>query len=399
LISRIAGWEKNAMVAALGMRLHGSAAGAGDGRLWATALATSLLANVVIVAGFGIAAVKIAEKRQARPPVSGETASERLVLIVPEVLPPDPPPEPDAAPEPPDRRFARTSDEQRAPRPDTAAFIGERDTRATSDAPPDAAAPPLPSQAGEQPRHENDLETTRGQFQEGPDAPPAPPPQEAMAETRPPAPDPLPQRPPAEPASRGEANERLEPAAAIAAAPNPVDVPVPPEPEPETAGASEPQRPPDGLPEMPEQTERAETPAEPEAAPPPPIRDPAFRSEQRKAAISGSISRTGTSALDVADTPMGRYQSAISKAVEQEWRRNCVRHRDFITPGFLTVRFYVQADGKVRNVAFVGVMETGEIQKGFTLNSIREAPIPPMPDAVRTELDGEPLELTFNFYF
>jgi hypothetical protein len=397
------------MVAALGMRLHGSAAGTSDGRLWATALATSLLANVLVVAAFGIAAVKIAETREARPPAPRPQASERLVLIVPELVPPELPPEPEAAPDPPDRRFARTSDEQRAPRPDTAAFIGERDTRATSDAPPDANAPPLPSQAGEPPRHENDLETTQGQFQEGPDAPPAPPPQEAMAETRPPVPEPPPPSPPAEPASRGEANERPELAETmtdvtpepIAAAPNPVDVPVrrEPEPEQETTATDDPQRPPDGLPEMPEQTELAETPAEPEAAPPPTIRDPAFRSEQRKAAISGSISRTGTSALDVADTPLGRYQSAISKAVEQEWRRNCVRHRDFITPGFLTVRFYVQADGKVRNVAFVGVMETGEIQKGFTLNSIREAPIPPMPDAVRAELDGEPLELTFNFYF
>ncbi len=96
---------------------------------------------------------------------------------------------------------------------------------------------------------------------------------------------------------------------------------------------------------------------------------------------------------------MGRYQSQISRAVELEWQRNCVKHRDFITPGYLTVRFFVQPSGKVRSVQFVGDLQTGEVQKGFTLNSIREAPIPEMPSAVKKEMNGDALELIFNFYF
>ena len=99
------------------------------------------------------------------------------------------------------------------------------------------------------------------------------------------------------------------------------------------------------------------------------------------------------------DSPLGRYQAAIGRAVEQEWQRNCVRHRDYITPGFLTVRFYVEPTGKVRSVMFDGEMQTGEIQKGFTLNSIREAKLPPMPAALRKQFTKEPLELVFNFYF
>jgi hypothetical protein len=124
-----------------------------------------------------------------------------------------------------------------------------------------------------------------------------------------------------------------------------------------------------------------------------------FSGNQRKKAIVGSISRSGRSALDVADSPLGRYQAVISRAVEQEWQRNCVRHRDFITPGFLTVRFFVETSGKVRTVQFVGQMETGEVQKGFTLNSIRDAEIPAMPAAVKKDFAKEPLELIFNFYF
>jgi hypothetical protein len=76
-----------------------------------------------------------------------------------------------------------------------------------------------------------------------------------------------------------------------------------------------------------------------------------------------------------------------------------VRHRDFITPGFLTVRFFVETSGKVRSVQFVGDMETGEVQKGFTLNSIRDAHIPPCPRPCGAEYDDDPLELIFRFYF
>jgi hypothetical protein len=44
-------------------------------------------------------------------------------------------------------------------------------------------------------------------------------------------------------------------------------------------------------------------------------------------------------------------------------------------------------------------METGEVQKGFTLNAIRDAEIPPMPAVLKKEFAKEPLELIFNFYF
>ena len=130
-----------------------------------------------------------------------------------------------------------------------------------------------------------------------------------------------------------------------------------------------------------------------------PAAETGFKGYQRKSAIVGSISRTGRSALDVVDSPLGRYQAVISRAVEQEWQRNCVRHRDFITPGFLTVRFFVEPTGIVRTVQFVGTMETGEVQKGFTLSAIRDAKIPAMPAAVKKDFAKEPLELIFNFYF
>jgi hypothetical protein len=55
--------------------------------------------------------------------------------------------------------------------------------------------------------------------------------------------------------------------------------------------------------------------------------------------------------------------------------------------------------GRVRTVGTVEEFGIGVIQKGFTHKAIREADLPRMPDEVRKELQGEPLELLYNFIF
>lgn len=324
-------------------------------------------------------------------------------MIYPEIAQASPkaePPPPASAKKP---EFIRTSEDQTATPPEKPAFIGERDTLATSDRSPDPNAPDTPSQKGIKPRAPDHIETTESRYQDG-----SPKSSQAAKPESPPAPMPTPPTPNPDPtladnATPGENSETPgkddtqsspPPRDKLMAGPNPVDVPVPrdvpkkseikPTP-PKTAKAGKPAPKPSELPKPP--------------AAKPVVNDPAFKGYQRKTAIVGSISRTGRSALNVADSALGRYQATISRAVEQEWQRNCVRHRDFITPGYLTVRFFVETNGKVRTVQFVGSMETGEVQKGFTLNSIRDAEIPPMPAALKKEYSKEPLELIFNFYF
>ena len=290
--------------------------------------------------------------------------------------------------------FARTSEDQRGKRPETAAFIGERDTEATSDRAPDPAAPPMPSQKGIETNR--NIETTESRYQDG-----------ELAGTSTAVPDPaMTQSPPPTPAAANNdtaspvvtepgSNPGDEAKAMVAAldellnGPNPVDVPV----SRPTPKQSPPAKPPAAV--SPTETTASATPEPPK----PKNADPAFQGNQHKTAVVGSISRTGRSALDVADSPLGRYQAVISRAVELEWQRNCARHRDFITPGYLTIRFFVEPSGKVRTVQFVGEMETSEVQKGFTLSSIRDAIIPPMPPAVKKDFERQPLELIFNFYF
>jgi len=380
------------------------------------ALGFSVLANAVLLILGGYAVLEAAVLRQKSVPPTPPPAAS-VVMIFPEMAPAaatppaDAPATPAVAAAPSARdtapaqaalaaapRFARTSADQSAPRPETPSLLGERNTRATSERAPVASAPPLPSQAGVAPRDASQIETTESHYQDGqldgdPNLKPA-------TQIAPATPEPAPERavepldqPPV--AKKDPASVAPPPRPPLMEGPQPVDVSVPREDlankEPTPAA---PKSTPDAAPRRPAKPTPMAQPLQSPAS-----QIPGFKGSQRKTAVVGSISRTGRSALDVADSPLGRYQAALSRAVEQEWQRNCVRHRDFITPGFLTVRFFVETTGKVRSVQFVGDMETGEVQKGFTLNAIRDAGIPAMPAALRKEYDQEPLELIFRFYF
>jgi hypothetical protein len=344
--------------------------GQSDGRLWLIALVLSVGLELGLVVLLGLIHADSTALRN--PPLQAPKlpAITNVLQILPAKVPgktfPTVPAARDiATPKP---RFAKTSPDQAAARPEKSALIGESDTQAASNQKPTLGAPEIPSQLGIEPRFPADFETTTSRYRDGPlksESPQSP----AHAES---------------PDSPISAPPSPVPGEVEAAAPNlekpllgthPVDVPtaqIPPIRPAKTA---------------------------PAAAPPLAPSDPTFRGNQRKSAMVGSISRDGRNSLAVADSPLGRYQAEISRAVESEWQRNCVRHRDFITPGFLTVRFVVETTGTVRTVQFVGEMETGEVQKGFTLNSIRDAKIPAMPKSLKKDYVKEPLELIFNFYF
>ena len=385
--------------------------GRSDAPLWAAALVLSVVLNAAVLLALSSDSMRKLLSTRDIPPPTPQAATEHVLQML--FTPPEPELEP--AEDESRQRFARTSaDQQSAEPPERSDFIGERDTRAASELAPDADAPPLPAQAGVEQRSPDDIETTESDFRDGPlDMPDA----DDSAPASSPAVTAVPQVPGVEVETPGEAETRevveaTPPATErLLEGPYTTEIPVPlvPEPEEEKPPAPEPEEaPPQGLAEAPPEKETEKTPVvDPTVNPArttqsqsdPTQGQPGFRGHQRKTAMRGSISRTGRSALDVQDNALGRYQAQISRAVELEWQRNCVRHRDFITPGFLTVRFFVEPAGRVRTVEFVGEMSTGEVQKGFTLNSIRNASIPPMPKELRRELGDEPLELIFNFYF
>ncbi|HEX5790415.1 MAG TPA: hypothetical protein VFY13_04640 [Luteolibacter sp.] len=385
----------------------------GDGRLWLAAFGCAAVAHLALVPLIGLCLLK-ADRPQALEAKSPDP--ERLMTLQFEIEPAEPQPKvaatlpkPPAKVDPP-KQFARTSPDQAAPPERETPFIGERNTRATSDLPPTPNAPALPSQRGIE-REDREMETTESRYQDGELAPTPPSPTPGSIHTTEPLltgprlalPTEAPASPkvleslgvePVTPALPNRVQGESKPASPkehLAESSMPVDRLVPREKAPDLPPV--PQQPP-------EQPRRSVTETPPaSAATSSPSTTKPFQGNQRKTAIVGSISRTGRSALDVEDSALGRYQALISRAVELEWQRNCVRHRDFITPGFLTVRFFVESSGKIRSVQFVGDMETGEVQKGFTLNSIRDAAIPPMPADLRGAYAEEPLELIFRFYF
>jgi hypothetical protein len=336
-----------------------------DGRLRLGALGFSLLVNLLgwLVIGLG----GTLAKRDSISMQAPEATREEPAVLWIEPIPADEF----------RKRFVRTSVDVSEAAVADPQFIGERSTRPASSRAPVADAPALPSQSGIQPRHDADIETTESDYRDGSLEPES---SRDAAEPR--------IKPAATPPATAQSTREMNAATATPKAPSllqgseTVDVTVPSD----TTDA----------------TPTAPKTIVPDPAPSSaPSREatPAFRGNQRRTALVGSISRSGASALDVEDTMLGRYQAAVGRAVEREWQRNCARHRDFITPGFLTMRFFVGEDGRVRSVQFVGDMETGEVQKGFTLQSIRNADIPPMPSALRRELGREPLELIFRFYF
>lgn len=124
-----------------------------------------------------------------------------------------------------------------------------------------------------------------------------------------------------------------------------------------------------------------------------------FQTEQKKTKIIGSLSRDGKSSLDVKKTALGQYYARISKIIELEWQKECLRYRDLIHPGVISMQFSISPSGKVSGLRPYDVVSTSEIQKGFTLQAIRRSKLPNMPKAAIKELDGDNLELIYNFYF
>lgn len=375
--------------------------------LWLLSFFIAMLTTLALLLSIGFLLLRT--QVATNNPSSIRPPAEQVVVVMatPDPVTPTPAIE---TPQPPRAKpsFARTSSDQNSAAPERADYIGERDTIATSDALPVAGAPEMPSQAGREPRRPGEIETTESQVQDGVleheriaqnAAKPTPPqPSTPMPEDRPN------EKPEARAPERADAikptpSQATEKPKAMASADTPslpgdqiVERPSADEIEPKPRIADEAAR------DMKEKAEMAKAEL-PKPTPPTKSDEPGFRGNQTKTKLSGSITRKGRSALNVANTPMGRYHSALSRAVEAEWHKNCTKYRDFITPGILTVRFVIAPDSSVRTISVVEMIDAGEVQKGFTLSAIRQAKIPPIPSDLKAEIDDEPIELIYNFYF
>lgn len=376
-------------------------------RLWLIALAIACTVTLLALWCLGLLMLHSSARTTAR--TLPKAPNPMVIAVSPLPTPQPPPPIPKPEQKTP-KRFARTSPDQTSAIPEKPDFIGDRDTIATSDALPAAGAPAMPSQKGRDPRRPDDIETTESTPQDGPlehDQVASMPSQPATSSSSPantdPSPSPIPTPLATTPSPQKTSQSPPQTAATDAKNVTATDAPTLP-------GDQVVERP---MTEEALKTQKAQNtpdlaastpppPSLPKPTPPQPNRppkEPGFRGNQSKTKITGSIKRQGRSALNVANTAMGRYHSKLSRAVEAEWHRNCAKYRDFITPGILTIRFVIDPNGSVRSVNVVEMVDAGEVQKGFTLNSIRQAKIPPIPAELKAEIEDDPIEITYNFYF
>ena len=326
---------------------------------------------------------KVEQKPESepKPPLAEETADEKEALTDPK------------------QRFARTSaDQEGAPDADTD-ILGERDTRAASELPatPGAKAN-TPAQDGAAPLYPGHVETVSKAYQEGSLGQDAQGeetevPQEASASKDDALADDAPQLDVIEPEEESSSEPKDKHLAAGEELPAPHgdegDKQIAEDPK---AEKSPRERPNEGAHQEADKKKIVDG-AEQEP------KKSGFRGYSRQTRITGSINRQGKSALNVKNSPLGRYQGLISKAVELQWRRNCEQHRDHIVPGVISIRFYVDQSGGVSGIKFQEVIGANFIERGFTQRALRQVELPKMPESVLKELKGESLELIYNFYF
>jgi len=142
------------------------------------------------------------------------------------------------------------------------------------------------------------------------------------------------------------------------------------------------------MPEKPAQKEQ-------EAAP----QDGGFAPQAKKTRVAGVLSASGNGSLNVANTPIGKYQASILKKLESAWQIENINNRSLLAPGNITLRFVVNGEGKVSGQRQLSMNGASGTQWGMILRAVEVIAIPKMPKDVVKELEGEPLELVITFNY
>ncbi|MFN2507338.1 MAG: hypothetical protein ABR589_01025 [Chthoniobacterales bacterium] len=295
---------------------------------------------------------------------------------------------PAAEPVPPNPAYIETDPgKESVTAPEDKTFESNANSIAASNAPASGDAP-LPSQEGED-RPFMDMQTQRYSIpSEGSQAQPEavrPPPEATPAPTAMPTPTAQPSEPP-------------KPTPMVIPTPEPVP---PPEPE---QFAMLTATPPPAL-RDPEDTE-ASPPPEVALTPPPLTARPrpespaaGYQPEKQETRISGRITNRGVSAVDAVETPLGKYQKAVSDAIGSLWYYHIKQNGDLASIGTAYLEAEVDSAGKIRNLR-VRSNSANEAFVNICLQSFQEAKIPPIPpDLVATLPEGRlPVEFSFTYF-
>ncbi len=123
-----------------------------------------------------------------------------------------------------------------------------------------------------------------------------------------------------------------------------------------------------------------------------------FAPQTRTSAAKGTLSNHGAEdAVNAAATVTGRYKRQVTSAIEKKWNQHRLLKADFVEPGKLRLHFFVDKKGKI-SAGDVSIVfnEANAVLTDFTIHSILEAEIPPIPQELLATLDKERFEIEYD---
>jgi outer membrane biosynthesis protein TonB len=122
----------------------------------------------------------------------------------------------------------------------------------------------------------------------------------------------------------------------------------------------------------------------------------AFQPETHTSNKKGGIDAIGSEdAVNAKSTTMGAYRRQATGAVEKKWHALIRQKLDVVEPGNLTVRFYVNKNGKVEDARITN-NRASPLLADVTLEAILMAEIPPIPKELLPVLDRERMEINYD---
>jgi hypothetical protein len=124
----------------------------------------------------------------------------------------------------------------------------------------------------------------------------------------------------------------------------------------------------------------------------------AYRPQNIITRMQGNIGTRGRSSVAALGTPQGRFQKAVEDAVGSLWYYYIQQRSDLVGIGTVRIDFVVSPSGEVVSARVVS-NSSNETLATCSLQSIRQAKIPPMPQELIPLVPERGLEFTFSFNY
>jgi len=124
----------------------------------------------------------------------------------------------------------------------------------------------------------------------------------------------------------------------------------------------------------------------------------AYRPQNIITRMQGNVSTRGHSSVSALGTPQGRFEKAVEDAVGSLWYYFVQQRSDLINAGTVRIEFVVSPSGEVVSARVVS-NSSNETLATCSLQSVRQAKIPPMPQELIPMVPERGLEFTFSFNY